>query len=337
MRPQRPSATVSRPVLRPGVHVLRRSAHELQVGLDPRHALVLPDRPDVRAALASLTSPGSTPGEGYDAGVLRLLAEADLLVDADCLLPLIPLRPGPHHSPATVSRSDVAALAAECGDGIRRGLRARTRARVEVMTCGSPEAAAVSPAVVEILTAAGLRESAAGPGSGPGSPPTTTTTARDDRRPGRVGSRPDDPVTGLLVAVGEPARDRLDRWMREGTPHLLLRLTEGRAIVGPFVRPGQTACLRCIDAHHTDVDPAWPLLVEQYASAVAREREDAVPEPVDTALAALAAAWAARELVSHAEGRTPATASTTIRLHPQLTALETQGWPRHPGCGCSWS
>jgi bacteriocin biosynthesis cyclodehydratase domain-containing protein len=141
----------------------------------------------------------------------------------------------------------------------------------------------------------------------------------------------------VLVAVGEPAREATDAWMRDGVPHLVLRLTEGHAVVGPFVRPAETACLRCIDAHHTDVDPSWPLLVAQYATAVTREREDTVPEPVDTVLATLAAAWAACEIVSHAEGREPATTSATIRLDPHLTALETQAWPRHPACGCSWA
>jgi bacteriocin biosynthesis cyclodehydratase domain-containing protein len=123
--------------------------------------------------------------------------------------------------------------------------------------------------------------------------------------------------------------------MRAGAPHLVLRLSEGSAVVGPFVRPGETACLRCVDAHHTDADPTWPLLVAQHASAVVRPRDDTVPEPVDSLLAALAAAWAAREVVSHAEGRSPATMATTIRLDPRLTALETHSWPRHPACGCS--
>ncbi len=139
----------------------------------------------------------------------------------------------------------------------------------------------------------------------------------------------------VLVAVGEPARELTDRWVRGGTPHLLLRLVEGHVVVGPFVRPGETACLRCVDAHHTDLDPAWPLLVAQYADAVGRDREDAVPEPVDSALATLGAAWTAREVLSVVEGRTPATTSTTIRLDPHLTQVETQDWPRHPGCGCA--
>lgn len=299
-------------MLRPGVHVLRRSAQELQVGLRPDRALVLPDRPPVRALLGTLASPAALPPEEYDGRTVALLADAGLLVDSDALLPLVPRR-GQDDRPATdgppdgPGRSDVAALAAEAGEAAGSLLEARRRAAVQVVPCGSPEARPVAETLTALLGRAGI-------GCGAGRP-----------------------AVAVLVAVGEPAREETDGWMREGTPHLLLRLTEGRAVVGPFVRPGETACLRCIDAHHTDLDPSWPLLVAQYASAVTREREDTVPEPVDGVLATLAAAWTAREVVSHAEGREPATTSVTIRLDPHLTALETQTWPRHPACGCAWS
>jgi bacteriocin biosynthesis cyclodehydratase domain-containing protein len=304
-------ASLPRLVPRPGVHVLRRGAGELQVGLDPARAVVLPDRPSVRALVSALTSPASPRPREYDADALDQLVASDLLVDADTLLPLLPTDEG--------ARGGVAAVAAQDGDGTPGRLRARQDAVVEVTSCGGPEARTLREHVVALLRTSGLRE--------------PTPPAR--RRAGR-GPR-DEARLGLLVCVGEPAREELDGWMRAGLPHLLLRLVEGHAVVGPFVLPGETACLRCLDAHHTDVDPCWPLLVAQYASAVARDREDSVPEPVDPLLAALAAAWAAREVVSHVEGRRVSTTSATIRLDPHLTALETRAWPRHPECGCSWA
>lgn len=302
---------VRRLVFRPGVHVLRRSADELQVGLDPRRALVLPDRPLVRGTLTSLTTPGATPEE-CDARTVDLLLQAGLLVDADVLLPLLPTG-----AMADVRRCDAAAVAASDGDAAADLLAARRAAVVEVVACGGPESAGVSATLTDLLDRAGVR-------------------CRQEMRP--VQRRPpvpwNPPSTGVLVCIGEPAREKLDGWLRAGTPHLLLRLSEGGAVLGPFVIPGETACLRCIDGHHTDVDPAWPLLVMQHGAAVARPREDTVPEPVDSVLAMLAAAWVAREVISHAEGRAPATMSTTIRLDPHLTCLETQTWPRHPACGC---
>jgi bacteriocin biosynthesis cyclodehydratase domain-containing protein len=301
--------------LRPGVHVLRRDAEHLQVGLDPVRAVVLPDSDAVRALLSALSDPAALVAqEEYDGPTLGLLAGSGLLVDTDTLLPLVPAAPS--RTPvAGPPRSGVAALAAHDGDAVGALLAARGRRSVEVLTTGSPEASAVASSLTELLSVSGVAHRA------PAADPAADAAS----------------VTGLLVAVGEPARELLDPWVRAGLPHLLVRLVEGHAVVGPFVLPGQTACLRCVDAHHTDVDPAWPLLVAQYATAVGRLRHDTLPEPVDPALAAVATAWAARELVSHAEGRRPATASTTVRLDPLLTALETQCWPRHPACGCAWA
>jgi bacteriocin biosynthesis cyclodehydratase domain-containing protein len=124
--------------------------------------------------------------------------------------------------------------------------------------------------------------------------------------------------------------------VRSGVPHLLLRLSEGHAWLGPFVDPGRTACLRCVDAHHTDVDPPWPLLVEQHAARGGRDRVDGVPEPVDGLLATIVLAWAVRDLASFAEGSRPSTWSTSIRLDPHLSAIESRTWLRHPACGCGW-
>ncbi|MDQ6640995.1 MAG: hypothetical protein M3Y66_00670 [Actinomycetota bacterium] len=101
--------------------------------------------------------------------------------------------------------------------------------------------------------------------------------------------------------------------------------------------PGQTACLRCVDAHHADSDPRWPLLVAQQAAQTAHPRPDGVPEPVDPVLARLAVAWAARDLASHVAGRQPATWSATLWLPAHLADTESVSWLRHPECGCSWN
>lgn len=140
----------------------------------------------------------------------------------------------------------------------------------------------------------------------------------------------------VLVGVGQPTRDHLDPWLRAGVPHLVVRMDEGVGTVGPFVVPGRTACLRCIDAHHAEDDPRWPLLVEQHARFAGRDRPDGVPEPVDPAVAALVAAWAARDLLLWRSGRTPSTWSATLRIVPGSVELEARAWTRHPGCGCGW-
>ncbi|NUR06735.1 MAG: hypothetical protein HOQ45_06990, partial [Nocardioidaceae bacterium] len=60
------------------------------------------------------------------------------------------------------------------------------------------------------------------------------------------------------------------------------------------------------------------------------------PEPVDPLLAALALAWAARDLATYVDGRRPATWSATVTLQPDLSEIETRSWLRHPGCCCTW-
>lgn len=137
---------------------------------------------------------------------------------------------------------------------------------------------------------------------------------------------PDAPGDVLLVLRDGPVpRFRLDRCVREDLPHLLVGSEPGAMTVGPFVGPGRTACVRCVDAHLGLVDPRRALLLEQVDVTVPRE----------PALHAVALAWAVADLVAYAEGRTPSTWSATVRLDGDLDVRRTP-WTRHPGCGCAW-
>ncbi len=147
---------------------------------------------------------------------------------------------------------------------------------------------------------------------------------------GRSASRDSRPTVTLLVSVGEPPRSQVDRLVRDDHPHLLLALDASRARLGPFVVPGVTACLRCLDAHLGEDDPRRALVLEQL------EDTDAVPGPYDPVLAHAAAALAVRDLTSYAEGERPATWSSTITVGMDL-ALPHRSWTRHPHCGCSWA
>lgn len=136
----------------------------------------------------------------------------------------------------------------------------------------------------------------------------------------------------LVGRETEPDRTEIDRLVRVGEPHLLLSCVDGLLTLGPFVDPGRTACLRCVDAHLAEADPRRPLVVEQYSRA---DTARGLPEPCDPALLALALAWAVRELVSWAEGRWPSLWSTSVLVTPALD-LPRRRWTRHPHCGCSW-
>ena len=172
--------------------------------------------------------------------------------------------------------------------------RARERGRVEVVA-----SAAVSATVKRMLSDAGLVE-----------------------------SRGRRSAVALVVATGaEAPRTEIDRLVQGDRPHLLVSGVAGRLRVGPFVVPGLTACLRCVDEHLTDRDPRHPLVVEQHLDVDPTDH----PRPVDLQLAL---AWAVRDVVALLEGDRPTTWSATVDLEPDGPV--TQRWRRHPRCGCAW-
>ncbi len=148
---------------------------------------------------------------------------------------------------------------------------------------------------------------------------------------------PEDADVVLVLCTGELDREVLDLLIRRGTSHLVVRLVDGGAILGPFTVPGVTACLRCIDAHDGLRDPDHVAVTARYVRASARTRPDGVADVAEPALATLAAAWAVRDVVTYAEGREPSTWSRTIHFTAEPTYRTEQSWLRHPQCGCTWS
>jgi hypothetical protein len=132
----------------------------------------------------------------------------------------------------------------------------------------------------------------------------------------------------LLAVAGEVPRLDADAEVAAGRPHLVLAANAGGWTVGPFVVPGRTACLRCVDAHRGEDDPRRGLVVEQLAGRPAA--------PADPTLATLAAAWAVRDVLTYLDGGEPATWSATVELGPALPP-QRRAWTRHPHCGCSWA
>ena len=84
--------------------------------------------------------------------------------------------------------------------------------------------------------------------------------------------------------------------------------------VGPFVVPGATACLRCVDCHHGDADPRRGLVVEQVATQAPLRAGGGRTR----ACGRSRCRWAVRDLVTFAEGGEPATWSATIRVTSEL-------------------
>jgi hypothetical protein len=277
------------PVLRPGLRVFRRDDEHLQVGLDDER-VVLTGTPGVRRLLADLES-GKDPGIlSPEAGlVLCDLVDRGLVVDRAQLAAAVS---------GTGSRDAACATFATHGPGAADRIAARRRCRVAVT---GPEPWTRTAA--DWLATAGIRV---------------------------VGtSRSASPVATLVVSRGEPPRSQLDHWVRDERPHLLVALTPDRVRVGPFVSPGLTACLRCVDAHLAEADPRRGLVLEQL------EGPQPPTDPYDPVLAQVGVALAVRDLTSYVDGDRPATWSTTLTVAADL-ALPRRLWTRHPHCGCSW-
>jgi hypothetical protein len=137
------------------------------------------------------------------------------------------------------------------------------------------------------------------------------------------------PSVWLVVTSGPVTRETIDPLVRAGAPHLLVSGGAAGRRIGPFVEPGRTACLRCVDAHEAEADPRRPFLVEQAALASNRD------EPVDPVLDRFALAWAVRDVCRYLEGDEPSTWSATVDLGP-TAAPHLVRWLRHPHCGCAW-
>lgn len=148
-----------------------------------------------------------------------------------------------------------------------------------------------------------------------------------------------DPLASDVVLVlsrVELERERLDPFVRSEIPHLVVRTADGGLLVGPFVEPGRTACLRCLDAHLGVRDPDHLPVLSRYIEASHTPRGDGLPDDADPVLVQLALAWAVRDLTAHLAGERPSTWSATVHLGPELGRQEQTSWSRHPECGCSW-
>jgi hypothetical protein len=131
----------------------------------------------------------------------------------------------------------------------------------------------------------------------------------------------------LVATLGEPRRRLGDDLVRDDVPHLWLAIRPGSARIGPFVEPGRTACLRCVDAHLGDRDPRRATALHQVEG---RAEVAAVP-----LLAQIAVAWAVRDVVRRLDGLPPALASATLTVTDDLQ-VSRHDWLRHPHCGCAW-
>jgi hypothetical protein len=340
-----------RPSLKVGLRPLWRDRETLQVGVDPRRARAL--RTDLGKALgvvSLLDGSRDLPGVARAAGdfgiaerdvdrVTGLLAAAGVLDDfpaqARAALPEdLRGRLGPEMACAALAHCLAdggaavlarrrAAFARVHGAGrvgacVATFLAASGVAWVSCLDNGTAEAADVAPAGLSVADIGAPR--CGGAASAVHRIAPEARTVNDARRP------PD-----LAVITGWPDPVLVAALMRDRVPHLVVRAEEAIGVVGPFVLPGRSACVRCLDLWKTERDPAWPRILAQ---ASAGEPPSAT-QACDTVLAAATAALAAAQALAFLDRCVPpAAVGGTLELVLPDWQWQRRGWPPHPACTC---
>ncbi|HEX5996434.1 MAG TPA: ThiF family adenylyltransferase [Jiangellales bacterium] len=300
--------------------------------------------------------------------LLDALKSAGVLVDCDRLPPVDrqDAAPGSAEAPAEpplAGQSDVrapdrASLGILTGalDGGAAAMQARQAAWVEVRGAGR-----VGAQLVRLLDAAGIgRTSAVDPGPAsasdvsPGGLATrhvgrprdeavqrlvSGTRTRSggpgsDRSDPDAGSYADSPMPDFVVLApraGSAVVQGGEALVAAGIPHLAARVVELTGMVGPLVVPGRTPCLRCLELHRGDRDPAWPRIAAQAA------HRGTTVAACDVTLATQVAALAAQQVLAFLDGFSPATVDGTIEVSLPYGLPRRRSWHQHPACGCAWA
>lgn len=332
--------------LRPGTRVLDRGDGEVQLGTDPRWALVVGGLTQAEAAW--LCEGAARRHVSLDRAARRFaVTEARraeitrLLAGCGYLLPPAPPPPGRTTAPAG-GAADAAALAALRPDGVG-GATLVARARRTVAVSGLGRLGAV---LALHLATAGIGTLVLDDRS----PVQTTDTGLGGFRQGDVGAPRERALRDMLaerhpgtVVVheldGEPdvvvvveadvvQPERYARLLGVAVPHLPVVVREADVVLGPFVLPGRSACVGCWARHATDDDARWPVL----AQALRERSEDRAQE---TTLAALAAALAGGQVVALLDGLRPVAVGATIEVALPEALPRVRPVQPHAGCGCT--
>jgi bacteriocin biosynthesis cyclodehydratase domain-containing protein len=345
---------MSHPILLPGLRLLWRDDHHLQIGSDPERAVVLELAVPALAQLLALLD-GSRTEDGVLREAVRLgippaagaellasLGRAGLVVGAHTLLP------GPLPEPVRRQLgAELAALALQpeqagpAGPTPAQALRRRAAARVLVNGYGrlaAPIAATLAAAgvgqVVPVVDGRATPADTAVGGLTPADSTRPRAAAAADAvaraAPGARGGLLTPSRATFIVQAGraQPARLAALVTARLRVPVLHVEVRDGVVVTGPLVPPSGSPCLHCLDLHRTDRDAAWPRLAAQLASGP----DTPVTCTVTTALAATA--FAAHQVLGWIDGRHPETLGATVEIS-QPGRARRRTWPPHPRCDCT--
>jgi hypothetical protein len=344
---RRHGSPVRRRFLHQSISVLWRGSDEVQLELGSRRIVVSNVRhehlrellPDSRRRAGNSVSPGS-----YSPALRNEVAELERLLDeAGFLLPESwppdPTVPPP--VPAYLA-SELGVLRASRPATGPAEMSARRRASVAVRGPSrllAPIAATLASAGIGCVRIAGAGEATAGDTCPGGITPADESqrfvaaaikavnrSAPDvDAAQSSSGAAVDLSILTAPGPVDDSVREDLHATR---STHLVATVEGSRAVVGPLVIPGVTSCLRCVDLHRTDRDPAWPALAVQLSSRP-RHRVHS-----DTALCVATAGLAAIHALGHLDGGQVVICNGTLEWNLPDWRLRRRSWPPHPACDC---
>jgi bacteriocin biosynthesis cyclodehydratase domain-containing protein len=351
------SEVAVRPIVKSGLRRLWRDSTTLQIGVHHDRAIVVGGVGEQTARLVAAFDGahdadalrGNAREIGLDESVvdrlLSMLTDAAVLDDAGTDLGSLATLPLAERDRLAPDLASVSLLSGQADGGVSIISR-RQRATVGVLGGGR-----VGGATATLLAAAGVghvfvddpttcRPADCGP-AGPALADTGADRAQavhaaiqrasQSTRTNTV--QPRHRCDLMVVASPEALEPGVaDDLVRAGVPHIRVTVKEAAAVIGPIVLPGVTACLRCLELHRCDRDPAWPVIVAQLAAHANRSWLEAC----DVALATLAASVCALQVLAFVDGGQPATADGTLEVTLPDWRIRRRSWSPHPACGCSW-
>ena len=307
---------LERPQLVPYAPVIRRTADEVQVGLDPETALVF--RGARFGTLLDLLD-GSRPTDGvrHAARAAGLSAsQVRWTLDSLAAAGLVTERGAASYTEAFVAMHVRLIGAGFVGYQLARLLVASGLGSLYVFDNEAPDLALYPTAGVLTCRSEALLAALAG---------TDTAIATLSHW-----SKPDTGRLDLtIVACDSPEPDRVitEHLTRGDQPHLVVRCWGNGVSVGPLVVPGETSCIRCADLTRSDADPNWPAVLTQ----LSRLHIEA-----PAALLSWAGSIAALQALAFLHGELPESAGATLELSWPDLVTRLRYWAAHPSCGCGW-
>jgi bacteriocin biosynthesis cyclodehydratase domain-containing protein len=333
-------------MLKPALRRLWRDPTTLQLGIDPRHAVMLSGVDLADATLLDLLDGTRDVGElnaeatrrghrpDHVSELMKTLHDAAVLDEA----PTSRQGTDARHDPDLMSLS----LLHRAPNAAAAVFSHRREATVEVLGAGR-----VGASLALLLATAGIGQLAvtdAGPVRAADYAPggirnagTRQTSRADALRTLLAGTK-------TTVKLGPGRRSALvvlaptggivpPEWLGQvrHRPHLPVLIRETTAVIGPLVLPGRTPCVRCVELTRGDRDPAWPALAAQLVG------EQHGVEPCDIALATAAASIAAMHVLAWLDdgaANPPPTVGGVLEISLADLRLRRRTVNAHPGCGC---